>query len=105
MANIFTGAIQGESDYYGTALPGGIANRKDMERPTPFAYGPGMPGANAAYLWDIFDPKNETCDHVHTDFNGSNNNGIWKIFFNNKPTTILEFRADWLSSSNDLTTK
>ncbi len=94
------GAIQGESDYYGTAAPGGIANSKDMERPFPFAYGSAMPGAVAAYLWDIFDPKNETCDHLYNDINGSNNNGIWKIFFTNKPTTIIEFRSYWIFSSN-----
>ncbi len=74
----------------------------NFEPPTPSADHPEDEGAVAASLWDIFDPTSisETWDAIGNGINGSSNNGIWSIVYNDGPIDFLEFYSDWINSSN-----
>lgn len=98
-------AIRNNSSYGGTTCDGCSVIAYGIERPTPLAQGANSPGAVAAFLWDIFDPINETCDSMENGINGQTNNGIWKIFYETHPTTILQFRNNWIGNSNGYNTQ
>ena len=67
-----------------------------MEPPSPAAHHPEDEGAVAASLWDIFDVgSSESWDTLTNGITG-----IWDVFNNYEPNTIIEFNSDWVSSSN-----
>lgn len=89
--------------WYGGQIDPNTTTGRNLERPN--AQGSASPGAAAGFLWDIFDPINETCDSMENGINGQVNNGIWKVFFNARPTTILQFRSNWVGFGNGYNTQ
>ena len=98
-ANFLQAAIQNDRFYDDTEDQFLHIN---FEPPTPSADHPEDEGAVAASLWDIFDPAStsESWDAIGNGINGSSNNGIWSIVYNDGPTDFLEFYSDWINSSN-----
>ncbi|OGN74482.1 MAG: hypothetical protein A2X25_06245 [Chloroflexi bacterium GWB2_49_20] len=92
-ANFIQGAIQGHQDYVDTEDQ---ILHIYMEPPSPAAHHPEDEGAVAASLWDIFDVgSSESWDTLTNGITG-----IWDVFNNYEPNTIIEFNSDWVSSSN-----
>jgi hypothetical protein len=95
-------AMQGHRRYQGTAAyDENIRRTRDLE--IPRANGVNTPGAVVGFLFDIYDPRNETCDGLNNGINGANLNGIWNVFKNYEPANEIEFINDWGTSGNGLT--
>jgi hypothetical protein len=96
-ATFLQGAIQGHDDYVDTEDQ---TLHYYMEPPTPTAHHDQDEGAVNASLWDIFDTHDETWDSLDNGLNGSSNNGIWRIVYNDDPNNIQDFWNDWRASAN-----
>ena len=96
-ATFLQGAIQGHDDYIDTEDQ---TLHIYMEPPSPTAHHPEDEGAVGASLWDVFDGGTEPWDALANGLNGSANNGIWRILYQDDPDSVQGFWNDWLSSAN-----
>ncbi len=98
-ANFLQAAIQNDSFYDDTEDQTLHIN---FEPPAPSADHAEDEGAVAASLWDIFDPASttESWDAIGNGINGSSNNGIWSIAYNDTPDDFAEFYRYWINGTN-----